>query len=81
MTDGKPEACCAAMSYQLGIRCDAHGEDCPDRVVLATTAHPSGHRWLLAAGNADYDFEFCPWCGQRFQEPDGLGAGTRRLRS
>lgn len=68
------------MEVQLSIECQQHGNDCPDAVVRRTTAHPAGYRWLLVAENAAYDFEFCPWCGIRFQLPDGLGAGTRRLR-
>lgn len=80
MTREKTAVCCEAMAYQLDLVCDQHGEDCPDRLVLATSVHPTGHRWLLCAQNADYDFEFCPWCGTRFQEPDGLSIGTKRLR-
>ncbi len=74
-----PPRCCEAMVRQLDLSCEQHGTSCPDRLVLRTTTHPSGGRWLLVARNAEYDFEFCPWCGSRFQEPDGLGTGTRRL--
>lgn len=71
--------CCAAMEEQLSMGCPQHGIDCPDRVVRRTVFHPSGGRWLLVAENAAYDFEFCPWCGKRFQDADGLGTGTRRM--
>jgi hypothetical protein len=74
------DVCCAALREQLFYTCEMHGMDCPDVVVRRTTAHPSGERFLLVAENAAWDFEFCPWCGTRFQEADGLGTGTRRLK-
>lgn len=68
------------MGKHLSNTCDVHGDDCPDNVIRATTSHPSGFRWLLVAENAAYDFEFCPWCGTRFQDADGQGNGSRRLQ-
>jgi hypothetical protein len=72
--------CCPSMRAQIFYECEIHGADCPDRAIRRTTVHPSGERFLLVAENASYDFEFCPWCGTRFQEADGLGTGTRRLK-
>ena len=70
--------CCTAMKRQLDYDCEKHGSDCPDRVVrFSKSPEPEG-RWLLVAQNAEWDFEFCPWCGTRFQEKIGE-SGARRL--
>lgn len=71
--------CCGAMRDQLHYECDTHGNDCPDRVVRFSTVPEPHGRWLLVSQNAEWDFEFCPWCGQRFQNSIGE-PGHRRLR-
>ena len=70
--------CCTGMQRQLDYDCIMHGSDCPDRVVRFSTCPEPEGRWLLVAQNAEWDFEFCPWCGTRFQEPVGE-PGHRRL--
>lgn len=57
--------CCDVMRSQLDYRCHMHGTDCPDTVVRYTALQEC---WLLVAENAAFHFEFCPWCGKRFQE-------------
>lgn len=66
------------MEHQLDDRCSQHLNDCPDRVILFSTVPEPDGRWLLVAQNAEWDFEFCPWCGTRFQESIGE-PGHRRL--
>lgn len=60
--------CCDVMRSQLDYRCATHGADCPDTVVRYGAFPPPQGCWLLVAENAAYYFEFCPWCGKRFQE-------------
>lgn len=71
-------ACCEAMREQLEYDCIHHGNDCPDRVVrFSRLPEPEG-RFLLVSQNAEYDFEFCPWCGHKFQVTIGP-PGHRRM--
>lgn len=71
-------SCCDAMHSQLTHHCDQHRDDCPDRVVRWSSVPVPDGRWLLVSQNAEYDFEFCPWCGARFQASIGP-PGHRRL--
>jgi hypothetical protein len=72
--------CCKTMERHLGYRCcEEHGDQSPDRVVLKSTLPEPEGRYLLVAQNAAWDFEFCPWCGQRVQGALLGEPGTRRL--
>lgn len=55
--------CCEVMRSQLLMKCEQHGDECPDQVVRKGT---SGKLFLVAA-NATYDLLFCPWCGAHVQ--------------
>lgn len=57
---------CPVMKAQLTLRCEQHGDECPDQVVRQSKQ--SGRLFLVAA-NATYDLQFCPWCGTHIQKP------------
>lgn len=72
--------CCQTMRDHLAYRCcEEHGEHSPDRVVLKSALPEGEGRYLLVGQNAAWDFEFCPWCGSRFQHSDSEEPGTRQL--
>lgn len=73
--------CCRAMCNQLHYHCDQHGNDCPDRVVRHSAFPEPEGRWVLVAENAAWDFNFCPWCAAKFQEPIPPPSGSRLLFS
>ena len=58
---------CETMAAQLADRCEQHGVDCPDKVVVAAGANG---RLLLRSPNAHYALVFCPWCGGVPQPPE-----------
>lgn len=57
-------ACCETMTAQLHYDCGEHGTDCADVVVREAA---DGTRSLFAA-NAQYECNFCPWCGTKQPE-------------
>ena len=53
------------MEKQLTNNCEQHGLDCPDNVIQAGKFINSDEdKWFLVAGNADYNFRYCPACGK-----------------
>lgn len=71
--------CCQAMAHHLNYGCGQHRDACPDRILRLSHFPDGTDRWLLVAPNAEYDVEFCPWCGARFQEPLKDASPGRRI--
>lgn len=61
------------MNKQLNYQCNIHGKNCPDVAVrwvkskLDTDSLPFTHEYsvLLIAPNAEYQCNYCPWCGTK----------------
>lgn len=65
--------CCDTMKEQLTWKCEKCGPfregeypKCGDVVVAIF-----GTRLILIARNAEYECNFCPWCGKKWEKEDG----------
>lgn len=60
--------CCVVMKNQLTDRCEQHGVDCPDKVVLRSKSVFNDSGIYLRAINAEWVMHYCPWCGSKWSD-------------
>lgn len=64
--------CCDIMKDQLTWECEkcGPGSKCGDVVVAISESGGSKGELVLIARNAEYECNFCPWCGKKWEKKD-----------